>query len=458
MDRKKISDSIRSFLKNTAFTEKNGKTIVFGLVSVLLLAVCIFYAEKRSTGWEVSLAAAVSEENNYPTAVVEGNIKGNSTAGDSQTGSDGISSEKDETDGSLSESSENTERDLTGDSESSDGENNENAEGSEGNETGNSEDPDGENAGNSGGTDGENTENTGESDVETLTGENAITFDVTLKTTEEISDSVPRITFVNEEYEVPTDAELPYYIKVNTALNCVTVYGLDEDGEYSIPVRAMACSTAKEGKVTPTGIFAISNRASWMLMVDGTYAQYATRFNGKILFHAVPCNSQNKDDLETEEFNKLGEVASLGCVRLCVADAKWIYENCPEGTGVEVYEDETSPGPMGKPVMITIPEDSAYANWDPTDPDEENPWNSVRPSIKITGSLKVVAGTTVTEEMLFDGVTATDTCGNDITEYVGIINIHYINAGYDMWQVQYYVVDSLGKTAYTYRMITLEGE
>ncbi|MCD8118121.1 MAG: L,D-transpeptidase family protein [Lachnospiraceae bacterium] len=441
---KKITDIIRNYLKNVSTAGEYGRTVIFCLAAILVLAVCIFYMEKRDSGWEISLTAAMTEEDTYPTAVVEGNSSGSSTSGGGQSANDGADSEEDGED-----------LDVTGGSANSGGESGEDSEISDEENTGNSEGA-GEAAGNSGGADSDDTKNSGETDGEALTGEDALTFDVTIKTAEEISDSVPRITFINEDYEAPADAELPYYIKVNTALNCVTVYGLDENGEYSVPVRAMACSTAKEGKTTPTGTFAISNRAAWMLMVDGTYAQYATRFNGKILFHAVPCNSQNKDDLETEEFNKLGEVASLGCVRLCVADAKWIYENCPEGTGVEVYEDETSPGPMGKPVMITIPEDSEYAGWDPTDPDEENPWNSVRPSIQTSGSLKAAAGTTVTEEMLFDGVTATDTCGNDITEYVGITGIHYISASYDMWQVQYYVVDSLGRETYMYRMIMLE--
>lgn len=406
--------------KNAGFWNRirnrnNLKLGVFALAALCVFAMCVFYMEKRESGWEVSLTAGTSQEDTWPAASVEGNEISASSSGDgtqtaAETNQTGEANQADE------ESGEQTSR--TAD------------------ETGSAEED--------------------EQGQSTLSGEDALTFDVNIQTAEEISASVPRITFVNEEYEAPDGAALPYYIMVNTAQNCVTVYGVDEDGEYTIPVRAMVCSTAKEGKVTPTGTFSISNRADFMLMVDGTYAQYATRFNGKILFHAVPCNSRSKADLETDEFNKLGDVASLGCVRLCVLDAKWIYDNCPEGTTVVVYEDEDSPGPMGKPEMITIPEDAEYANWDPTDPDEENPWNQVYPKITTGGTLSLAAGTVVTEQMLLEGVTATDTCGNDITEYVGITNIRYINAGYDMWQVMYYVVDSLGKTTATYRMVMLQ--
>ena len=58
---------------------------------------------------------------------------------------------------------------------------------------------------------------------------------------------------------------------------------------------------------------------------------------------------------------------------MCVRDVKWIYDNCPSGTGVTIYDDAVNPGPLGKPDSIKISEDSAYAGWDPTDPDENNP-------------------------------------------------------------------------------------
>lgn len=82
---------------------------------------------------------------------------------------------------------------------------------------------------------------------------------------------------------------------------------------------------------------------------DGpSYGQYATRIYDGYLFHSVPYYSQHKDDVEYDEFNKLGTVASLGCIRLAVVDVKWIYDNCPLGTPVVIYNDK-DPGPMGKP-------------------------------------------------------------------------------------------------------------
>lgn len=66
----------------------------------------------------------------------------------------------------------------------------------------------------------------------------------------------------------------------------------------------------------------------------------------------------------------------MGCIRLTVEDAKWIAENCPSGTAVEIY-DADDPGPLGKPETIKIDTDNPNKSWDPTDPDTENPWSNL---------------------------------------------------------------------------------
>ena len=169
----------------------------------------------------------------------------------------------------------------------------------------------------------------------------------------------------------------PYYILVNRRANCVTVYGLDPAGYYSIPVRAMVASTGKAGCETPPGTFSISNRAAWMYMADGSYGQYATRFNGAILFHSICYKKKDPSTLMTYEYNALGGSASLGCVRLQTADAKWVFDNCPQGTKVTVY-DADSPGPLGKPDTLLSQISAEQDNgWDPSDPRAENPWKNV---------------------------------------------------------------------------------
>lgn len=194
---------------------------------------------------------------------------------------------------------------------------------------------------------------------------------------EVVADNQPKATDTGssydrtEELDIP-DAEFPYYIKVNRKANCVTAYTLDDNGSYTVPAKAMVCSVGLNDN-TPTGIFRTSTKYTWRELYGNVYGQYAYRIHNSIMFHSVPYYSPNKDDLETEEYNKLGEAASLGCIRLSVIDAKWLVDNCPEGTVVEIYDDD-NPGPLGKPSARTIAVGSRNAGWDPTDPDEDNPW------------------------------------------------------------------------------------
>ena len=182
----------------------------------------------------------------------------------------------------------------------------------------------------------------------------------------------PKVTSVSN---VTNSKQGIYYIKVNLEQNVVTIYSKDENGEYTIPVRAMVCST---GKATPTsGTYTIPNgkwdRWTWGQMVGNVWAQYYVRIKGSILFHSVPYTSKDKSTLEYWEYDKLGTKASAGCIRLTVQDAKWIYDNCKAGSQVEFYSDP-NPGPLGKPTAQKISDDEEVRSWDPTDPDNDNPW------------------------------------------------------------------------------------
>lgn len=244
----------------------------------------------------------------------------------------------------------------------------------------------------------------------------------------------------------------PYYVKVNRVMNCVTIYGMDDAGEYSIPVKAMVCSVGKEGQETPLAISKTSNMYEFHPMVDGSYAQFAYRFNvGGILFHSVPYHTKDKADLETDQFNLLGSAASLGCVRVCVRDALWLQQNCPEGTTVEVFDDPTTPGPLGKPDMIKIPTDSPYAGWDPTDPDENNPWKNCFAVIEGAENKTIKAGDVFVATY---GVTAKDTCGNDITDRIVIQGMFDCNTP-GTYELNYTVKDLIGSKAQVKRVLTV---
>ena len=78
----------------------------------------------------------------------------------------------------------------------------------------------------------------------------------------ESSISENETTLSDLEFTLPEDAseetattlesgDYVYMIKVNRIANCVTVYRQDENGNFTIPYKAMACSCGKEIENTP---------------------------------------------------------------------------------------------------------------------------------------------------------------------------------------------------------------
>ena len=131
--------------------------------------------------------------------------------------------------------------------------------------------------------------------------------------------------------------EFSYYIRINRKQNCVTIYTQDEEGEYTVPYKAMVCSTGLYN-ATPRGTYQISTKYLWRELYGGVYGQYATRIHGGILFHSVP-----------------------------------YYK-------VEIYDGD-DPGPLGKPEAQKLDKSDPDCHWDPTDPDEENPWQQTETSV-----------------------------------------------------------------------------
>lgn len=217
-----------------------------------------------------------------------------------------------------------------------------------------------------------------------------------------------------------------YWLKVNRQANVVNVYRkTDADKDWEI-YKVMLCSTGTKNG-TPCGDYRVAKRWEWQPLIGGHYGYCTTQFYGDFLFHSVYYNVKGRHDtLLNEEFNKLGTQASLGCVRMCAMDAKWVYENCETGTRVTVYEDK-DPGPLGKPKGIKV---KGETGWDPTDPDENNPnFRMTGPVIEFDESkpLTITAGE---EYDLMEGVIAKNPYTyQDLTDKLEIKGIYKKNLG-----------------------------
>ncbi len=181
-----------------------------------------------------------------------------------------------------------------------------------------------------------------------------------------------------------------FYIEINRAACCVTVYAYDSaKKKYIIPVKTFTVSVGRDTSTvagpgalnedtsfTPIGTFSICTNGisakyslKQMLEPDGSicYARWASHIVGNVYFHAVAVGSDSHYALSATNYNRLGSPASAGCIRMTVADAKWLYDYASVGSTVKIVTGDSShPGPLGKAKTITI---SSSISYDPTDPE-----------------------------------------------------------------------------------------
>ena len=157
-----------------------------------------------------------------------------------------------------------------------------------------------------------------------------------------------------------------YRITVNRVKCQVTVYAANETGNYCIPVKTFTCSVGKAGTPTHAGTYATLKKQNPVELMGPSWGKYGTQINNYgDWFHSVACSNPDPTyALAAGNYNMLGQPASHGCVRLCVRDAKWIYDNCGLYTRVDISDTEYTPFDKAPPIKIP-----ASQNWDPTDAD-----------------------------------------------------------------------------------------
>ena len=145
----------------------------------------------------------------------------------------------------------------------------------------------------------------------------------------------------NTPKPTPSPTPVPFAITVDVQNQVTTVYGRDENGEYNVVVRQMLCSTGTKNNPSDVGDWVLNGRhANWCVFPKwgNSYARYWTRINSSIAFHSVIYTAVSNRAVNVSSYKMLGKRASHGCIRLTVADAKWIYDNIGEGTVVSIVE------------------------------------------------------------------------------------------------------------------------
>lgn len=226
-------------------------------------------------------------------------------------------------------------------------------------------------------------------------------------------------------------------IEVNKYDNMVSIWNTIDGKKDSI--KKLFNSSVCED--LDTGTYSISEKNIWRLTENNTYIQYSSKDSSELLFHSPEYEIQNRNYMNVETYNNIGSSnSSVKGITLTVADAKWIYENCPEETIVNIINNENPDyGSIQADELRDIPDG---IRWDPTDPDKNNKW--VTTQIKF---LNGVSDHTIPAGSYFDaweGIYATDVNGNNITNNITIIGT--VNTAIPgTYTVQYLLADFTGQ-------------
>ena len=121
-----------------------------------------------------------------------------------------------------------------------------------------------------------------------------------------------------------------WLILVDTKANKVAVYS-GSKGNWT-EKKYWSCTSGAAGTPTVKGYFTVQSKG--LSFGSGYTCWYYTQFYGNYLFHSILYNPGSQTSVQD---GRLGINASHGCVRLSLANAKWIYDNIPRGTKVYVY-------------------------------------------------------------------------------------------------------------------------
>ena len=144
----------------------------------------------------------------------------------------------------------------------------------------------------------------------------------------------------------------PYRLRVNRTKCQITVLAKDGSNGWTIPVKSITCSVGNPITLTPAGTFYIGDQDRWHILMGPSWGQWTSHVVNGIFIHSVAGSSQSQYNLAAGD-NMLGQPASHGCIRVCVRDAKWIYDNTGRGTMVTIGDGYYEP--FDKPATIKLP-------------------------------------------------------------------------------------------------------
>lgn len=131
---------------------------------------------------------------------------------------------------------------------------------------------------------------------------------------------------IDNNIQSPTD-----YLLITDLKNKYTYIYEKVDGKWQQQYKWI-CTVGKSQTPTITGTFYINGRKPGF-GTDKYQAKYATRIKGGYYYHSILYDGTGSYVIDS----RLGEALSHGCIRLETNNAKWIYENIPNGSKVIIH-------------------------------------------------------------------------------------------------------------------------
>ncbi|MBR1584658.1 MAG: peptidoglycan-binding protein [Clostridia bacterium] len=173
-----------------------------------------------------------------------------------------------------------------------------------------------------------------------------------------------------------------YFFEVDVANQVVKVWKYNtDDAGYTDLDRCFLCATGTTKYPSPLGTFTLTGRRAAYCRFPtwgGGEARWWTRITSEIAFHSVLySDASDPNTLKVSSLTGLGKRGSHGCIRLTVADAKWIYDHAKEDMKVWIHDDAAldpelryaiQPGELNKNSMLpnTTPAPTAFPDYDGT--------------------------------------------------------------------------------------------
>ncbi|MCY6354269.1 L,D-transpeptidase family protein [Clostridium sp. ZS2-4] len=134
--------------------------------------------------------------------------------------------------------------------------------------------------------------------------------------------------FINDR---DSNSPTQYYIWVNTKSPKVYIFECF-NGNWKL-IKNMLCTVGKPSTPTIKGTFHVGNKGNSFIVKDNPklMCKYYTQISGNYLFHTVLLYRNG-----TIANGTLGSKLSHGCIRLSIANAKYIYNNIPKGTTIYI--------------------------------------------------------------------------------------------------------------------------